>query len=546
MKETRCLRVVVVLLVVMGGLQMDLTVRADHLDAIGVTLLRAVTTNVDGTGIRVAQPEGGAPAFEVNPTMSWVQQPVNRFTYITSSGTANTFPNGLGSETFHGDEVASNFYGLPAGIATNVAHVDNYDASYFVRVTYSVPLPGVTNYMATLPSSNINDRVVNQSFVFANVDTNNNLVSIPTNEQQAIDTTYDNYAAQYNTLFVSGGGNGAPMYISPPATCYNGIGVGVYGGGSSVGPTLDNGRAKPDITAPEDFTSFSAPEVSGAAAVLMQAGLRGDGGSGTNSAADIRTVKALLLNGAIKPLDWANNPPYPLDPRYGAGILNVFNSYEQLAGGQHSFIVNTTVSTNSPHPPTGASGTVSKLSGWDFNTISSTASSDSVNHYYFNVSNGMNNASFTATATLVWNRQLNKTSINNLDLFLYNVASSNLVDSSTSLVDNVEHLWLPQLPNGRYDLQVLKHGGNNTVSSSETYAVAFEFFSMSLRVAPSGTNVVLTWPVYPDGFVVQTTSSLTPPVVWSTLNATSLVTNNQNQVTLGAGNTSQFFRLQRP
>ncbi|MGH7993254.1 MAG: hypothetical protein ACREDQ_07050, partial [Limisphaerales bacterium] len=310
--------------------------------------------------------------------------------------------------------------------------------------------------------------------------------------------------------------------------------------------TLDNGRAKPDITAWEGFSSFSTPQVSGAAALLMQAGLRGDGGNSTNSAADIRTVKALLLNGAIKPADWTNNPPSPLDTRYGAGILNVFNSYEQLASGRHTFIVNNTVPTGNPHPPTGASGTISTLSGWDFNMISSTTTSDSINHYYFNVTNGLKNATFTGTATLVWNRQQNQNNINHLNLFLYYAASSNLIAASTSLVDNVEHIWLPQLPPGRYDLQVLKNGGLNTVSSSESYALAFEFFSLSLNVAQSGTNVVLTWPIYPNGFVVETATSLTPPIVWSALNATPVVTNNQNQVTLGVAGTSQFFRLQRP
>lgn len=520
---------------------MAFTVRGDQLDAIGVTLLRTVTTNVDGTGIRVAQPEAGYPTFEVNPAISWVQQPVSRFTYITSSGTTNNFPNALGSESGHADEVASNFYGLPAGVATNILHVDNYDANFFIRVSEQV-VGSTTNYSASLPSTNINDPVVNQSFIFTDVSGN----SVPTNEQKAVDSAYDNYAAQYNTLFVSGVGNGSPLHVSPPATCYNGLGVGDYGGGSSIGLTLDNGRAKPDIVAPEGATSFSTPQVAGAAAVLMQAGLRGDGGISTNSAADIRTVKALLLNGAIKPTDWTNIPPSPLDVRYGAGVLNVFNAYKQLTGGKHTFIANTTVSLNSPHPPTGAAGTVSVPSGWDFNSLSSTTTSDSVNHYYFNVTNGVRSALFTAAATLVWNRQLNKTGINNLDLFLYNVGSSNLIDASTSAVDNVEHLWLPQLSQGRYDLQVLKHGGNNTVSSSETYALAFEFFSLSLNARQSGANVVLSWPVYPDGFVVETTSSLTPPVGWSTLSVTPTVTNNQNQVTLGTASTSQFFRLRRP
>ncbi len=186
------------------------------------------------------------------------------------------------------------------------------------------------------------------------------------------------------------------------------------------------------------------------------------------------------------------------------------------------------------------------MSGWDFNTNTSSSTSDEINHYYFNVTNGLNNAAFTATATLVWNRQHDQTNINNLDLFLYNARHSNLVAASTSVVDNVEHLWLPQLPQGRYDLQVLKHGGPNTVSSSETYALAWEFFCETLNATQSGTNVVLTWPIYPDGFVVETATNLAPPIAWSTINATPVVTNNRNQVTLDAANASQFFRLQRP
>ena len=216
----------------------------------------------------------------------------------------------------------------------------------------------------------------------------------------------------------------------------------------------------------------------------MQAGLRGDGGGDTNSAADIRTVKALLLNGAVKPADWTNVAPSPLDYRYGAGVLNVFNSYEQLAGGKHGFIVSTTGSTGGAHPPTGAAGTVGVLSGWDFNTNTSgkfPSQFDAVNHYYFNVTNGASNATFTATMTLVWNRQQNQTAINDLNLFLYNCANSNLVACSTSLVDNVEHIFVPKLAPGRYDLQVWKAGGSGIVSASEIYALGLGVFLGNLE-----------------------------------------------------------------
>jgi hypothetical protein len=534
MKAAPSQRIFRILLIFVGACQIVMILHGSNLDTVGVTLLRAVTTNVNGAGIRVAQPEAGLsnnpPTWEINPAN--VGKPASLFTYIAYAGSATVYPNTLGTNSWHAEDVGNNFYGMPNGVATNIADVDNYEADFFYTSIIAVTFP-----------ANINDRVVNQSFIFTESDGSHSTVG----DQQANDSNYDNYAARFGTLFVSGAGNGSPMQVNPPATCYNGIGVGVSDGNSSVGPTIDNGRAKPDIIAPGGATSFSTPYVAGAAAILMQAGLRGNGGSDTNSAADIRTIKSLLLNGAIKPPDWTNNSPSPLDARYGAGVLNVFNSYEQLAGGKHGYVVSTSVSTGGAHPPTGATGTVSTLSGWDFNTNSSKINLDGVNHYYFNVINGPSNTAFTATITLVWNRQQNQTGINNLDLFLYNAANNNLVTASTSAVDNVEHAFIPQLPQGRYDLQVLKNGGTNTVSNSETYALAWEFFSMPLKIVPSGKHAALTWPVYPTGFAVESATNLISSAVWSTNNIPPpIVTNNQNYILLNVTNAAQFFRLHRP
>ncbi len=518
-------------------------VRAQNLDVIGVTLLQAVTTNLNGAGIRVAQPEASLTvdltSWEVDPAA--VGQPAGLFSYTSAAGSANVYPNTIGTNSWHAQNVGTNFYRIPGGAATNLAHVDNFEANYF----YS-------NFISASSQPNLNDPVVNQSFSFGNEPSD-----VPVSEQQTLDSQYDNYAAQYSTLFVSAANNaGNNITVCAPGTAYNCISVGAYANGTyynSIGPTLDNGRAKPDITAPSTVTSFSTPYVAGVAALLLQAGLRGDGGGDTNSPADIRTMKALLLNGAIKPADWTNNSPSPFDVRYGAGVVNIFNSYEQLAGGKHGYIASTSVATGGAHPPTGATGTVSVLSGWDFNTNSSSIFNDGVNHYYFNVTNGAGNAAFTATATLVWNRhynstyQINPIGINNLDLYLYNAANSNLVACSTSLVDNVEHLWLPQLPPGRYDLQVLKKGGFNTVSDSEPYALAWEFFSLPLSVAQTGGNVALSWPIYPTGFTVESTTNLVPPAVWSASGIPSpIVTNNQNYILLDATSANQFFRLRRP
>ena len=496
--------------------------RASNLDTIGLTLLQSVT-NLDGTGIRVGHAEAGTPTannWEPNPAI--VGLPAGDFTYFASGLTAIIFPNSIGLESSHADGVGNLFYGFPAGVCTNVGHVDAYEAGYFI------------NSLVVLQTA-INDRIVNQSFIDGS----------GTNQQKMLDTDFDNYSAKYNMLFSSSVGDGGP--VSAPSTCYNGIGVAAYGTpASSVGPTPDNGRAKPDITAPADATSDSAPLVSGAVALMYQAGLRGDGGSDTNSAVDMRTVKALLLNGAVKPKDWTNAFPSPLDIRYGSGILNVFNSYEQLAGGKHGFIDSNSVPSGNPHPPTSATGNVSKLSGWDLNTDTSSTSPalDGVRHYYFELTNGAPHAGFTGTATLAWNRQASHTTINELDLYLYNVATGGLVAVSSNAVDNVKHIFVTRLPPGRYDLQVVKTAAN-TVTASETYALAFEFFSMKLSVTQSAGNLVFSWPVYPAGFWLETAPTLNS-TSWTESGVTPIVANYHNVVTISAASGNQVFRLVRP
>jgi hypothetical protein len=315
------------------------------LDTIGVTLLRSIT-NLDGATVRVAHAEAGAPAWQVNPTV--VGQPISLFLYRSAAGTTNAFPNDLGTESDHANGVGAALYGRPGGVATNVTQVIQFDADYFINSIVA-------------PRAAIGAPLVNQSFIFS---------GSSVSAQQQIDSAYDNYSARSNVLFVSAVGNGGG--VSAPGTAYNGIGVGAYGGGSSVGPTPDNGRSKPDLVAPAEVTSFATPLVTGAAALLLQAGARGDGGADTNAATDMRTVKALLLNGALKPADWNPPAPAPLDARYGAGVLQLFNSWMQLSGGKQAFITSSSVATGTAHPPSGATGNVGKSSGWDFNTCTST------------------------------------------------------------------------------------------------------------------------------------------------------------------------------
>ena len=130
--------------------------RAATLDDIGVNALRAVTNNLNGEGVWVAQPEGSLTldelTWEINPAN--VGQNPAVFSYMADGGSANFYPNNLGTNSWHAEDVANIFYGRPAGIATNIAQVATFNADYFVTHFIAQALPPTTNFV-----------IVNQSFI---------------------------------------------------------------------------------------------------------------------------------------------------------------------------------------------------------------------------------------------------------------------------------------------------------------------------------------------------------------------------------------------
>lgn len=176
-------------------------------------------------------------------------------------------------------------------------------------------------------------------------------------------------------VVVAGCGNGQSESheIYKPAWGYNVLSVGTAVGlgeypfnlyyvgppnpqQSSCGPT-DDGRAKPEVLAlglclgpvieskesyDKDnisYTSFSAPQVAGVAALLIDAARQNKISSGD----DPRLIKALIVNGANKLIGWhkgtftaEDDHSVPLDYRQGAGLVNALNSYRQLVAGRYS------------------------------------------------------------------------------------------------------------------------------------------------------------------------------------------------------------------
>ena len=467
-------------------------------DQIGLTQLQSIAPNINGTGVNVAQVEASVSsttqnAFEPNPAnLSTSAQ----FTFIDSSGNASGSYKSADA-SWHAEYVASLFYGgAGAGVAPDVSHVYVYAESYYYNTLYAGTAP-INSSSGAAPS------VVNQSFIYPGVTSSTSAY---------LDQIWDNYAAEYNTLFVTAIGDGqttsttTPSYVNAPADMYNGIAVGAFtgiGGTPStwVGPTWD-GRSAPDLIAPGSYTSYTAPLVSGSAALLIQAGNADVGGTATAAAAtDIRTVKALLLNGATKIQGWTNsytansgtytynattaNATTPLDPRYGSGMVNVYNSYENLAGGEHSYSATTSsaissFTSNTAAPAASFTGTaITATSGWNLASITATSKSNAVENYDFNLP-GTSVNSWDLTATLTWNKDYQANGINHLMLFLLN-SSGQEVASSTSMLDNLQQinvnsaLGMTTLAPGQYDLAVEMLGGSNLISSSETYALAWNF-----------------------------------------------------------------------
>ncbi len=495
--------------------------RAQFVDPIGLRLLRTISPGLDGSGVRIAQPEAAAPGWQVNPA---VGRPGIIFRFEDKTGFSTNFPNPLSTESGHANAVADRLFGALNGVAPGIAALDSYDADFFVE---SNVFERVT----------IQARIVNQSFIISA----RNLA-----DQVAIDREYDDYADRFNVLFVNGAGNGGG--VSPPATHYNGIAVGAYGGASSIGPTGDGTRSKPDIVAPAEVTSYSTPQVTGAAALLLQAALRGDGGTNDTAAAgDIRVMKALLLNGATKPPDWSPPTGQPLDPRYGAGVLHAFNSWNQLRSGRQIVSETTVVPTTTSHPPGASTNRLTAPRGWAFSSITNQQpTEDTVQHFHVDLPAGP--SSYVVTLTLTWHRRNGFSQANDLDLHFINRTTGASVAKSDTFANNVEHLHLVAVPPGAYDIQVLKNGAPGRVTPDELYALAYDASACALAIKTNGQpqGLELRWPFTPPGLRLESSLQLGSDAAWSAVTNVPLIAGDDFVTTDVSTNTARFFRLRRP
>jgi uncharacterized repeat protein (TIGR01451 family)/uncharacterized delta-60 repeat protein len=81
-------------------------------------------------------------------------------------------------------------------------------------------------------------------------------------------------------------------------------------------------------------------------------------------------------------------------------------------------------------------------------------------------------------------------------------------------------------------------------SASVKTIVQGTLLPVSLTVSHAGANVTLTWPVDAGNYILQSTTDLTPPAVWTPVtNSPPTVVGGQNTITIPIGSGSEFFRL---
>lgn len=355
--------------------------------------------------------------------------------------------------------VGARFFGDLDSMAPGANRAVIYDAGHW--------MVGVIKYGSNTPPEPQNYRVQNHSWVYTmasgfptplpSVEHPDN-VKILERYDYLIDTA-NNGDGMIAAVALNNSQNPMPYLLSHS---YNAVSVGRSDGMHSVGLTLPPddmapdssygpGRSKPDVVAPLGSTSAATAAVSSAATLLYSSAK----GLGVKS----EVIKATLLAGATKQEfpSWSRTPTQPLDDVYGAGELNIYNSYLLQSGGIQPG------RTTQPTAPVA-------LNGWDYKD---NRTSPTMGDVYYNINVPSGSRLSELSVALTWNLVVTDTdpsatsfatsrSLKNLDLRFYNSTGQflgTLLDQSISTVDNVEHLYMESLGAGMYTLRVSGSAG---------------------------------------------------------------------------------------
>jgi hypothetical protein len=429
--------------------------QAELNDEIGYNkLVSALGGNLPlGEGVPISLVEAGGANIIYYPDVSNSQfnasgDPLGiPVTFIDGTGLKS---NGTSS---HATNMAQRFLGNTLSMAPAANVVTVYEAGRYLRQdVLKAPSGGA-------PSTQ-DFRVQNFSWIGSLAENMND--PTPTEIQNDIKALrrFDFVINRDNVTAVVGVNNNTNPLPRLMSHSYNAIVVGRTDGIHSSGFTVLNdyglGRSKPDIVVPLG-TSSAATAVTSSAATMLHSAVAG------TDAANSQVMKAILMAGATKDpfSSWSRTSTQPLDTTFGAGQLNVYNSYLMTLGGQYA---------STPGNPASVGSY-----GWDYQTIAPGAGNSL--EYVFDIPVG--SIANELSIVLAWNVQtqapFTSQTLANLDMKLFD-SFGEVVDQSLSTVDNVEHIYLTDLDAGSYTLVV---SSNSTRDYGLAWRMSTEFLEYS-------------------------------------------------------------------
>jgi hypothetical protein len=444
---------------------------ADYKSDIGYTRLLAEIGSSLPTGISVAVTQSEADTNADPAIYSYLPDLANsQFTGKTI--TDKTLLSGPYSA--HATGVGKNFYGNTLSIVPGIGTIDAYLADDWLDSGF---LQGTNKLKKPKASSS---RIANHSWIGSTNDT-----AVDSDLLRRVDWLVD----RDEFIQVVGQTNSTVINKSLLGGAFNIIAVGktdgVNGRGTAtVDTTYTAGRTRPHLVAPFTTSSSATPVIASAAAMLIDLGHNNTSLSTDPAvtwtinrnnmtiynAERSEVIKAALMAGADRyttngsapnitdyRADENNRSTNGLDIRYGAGQVNIYNSYHIIAAGEQ----------NSDEDDGAGSGDVGDF-GFDFDPAFGGASGSNATASY-RFATGTTPA--ILTATLAWNLHIDPGNTNgftgtatlrDMDLYLYDITDNTVLTvDSTSTNENTENIWVMLNAGRNYLLQVKTKSGQS-------------------------------------------------------------------------------------
>ena len=355
----------------------------------------------------------------------------------------------------HATSVALNLYGNPSSIAPDIAEIYLWEANHWLQSGFLRVGQGSGN-PPLIPPADL--KVFNHSWIGAapNDPLNNEVLRRADFEMQ-----------RDNLIMVVGVNNGGASFPLM-SHIYNGLAVGLTSGGHTSDVTMPGidgpGRLKPEIVAPSGQTSFSAPIVSAAVALMNEIAVTDVAVASNPNARSAAVIKAILLGGGHHREAWTNNPDtsgptrgftdQPLDAVFGVDEVNIDASHLIMTGGEQDGVDDPPESINITHTAWDlAPVRVNRSMYWRFSTAELADEVRILAYWDREVSQSFSTFWLADFELTLWGVDEDGALFSLLgDAGLDYFVTGNVV--SDSAVDNLEHVYIRELAPGDYVLEL--------------------------------------------------------------------------------------------